>query len=130
MLLLLTSENSMLEKILQEKHITQDSSPYEKLLAYNTYVKKKKANKCNKLPADYNNIKLSLTSRQIQVLKLVALGLSNCRIAKRLNCTESAVKLVIHRSVKYLERVICEDIDRFSLIIIAQQILFLDQLTD
>ena len=115
----------MHQRIAQEQEINcQESSPYEKLLDYNNYIEQKRASKHHKIPVDYNNVQVRLTSRQIKVLKLVAEGLSNTRIAKKLNCRETAVKLVIYRIMKNLEEILYEDIDRYYLVIIAQKFKF------
>ena len=112
----------MHQKIAQEKQATnQDSSPYEKLLDYNNYVEQKKASKHHKVPVNYNSVQVRFTSRQIEILKLVAQGLSNTRIAKKLECKETAVKLIVYRIMKNLEDILYEDIDRYYLVILAQQ---------
>lgn len=115
----------MNQKIVQEQEISYpESSPYEKLLDYNNYIEEKRASKHHKIPVDYNNVQVRFTSRQIEILKLVAQGLSNTRIAKKLNCRETAVKLVIYRITKNLEEILYEDIDRYYLVIIAQKFKF------
>ena len=67
-----------------------------------------------------NNI--TLTEKQINLLRLVAKGFSNIKIARELNKKESAIKLSIHRIMKYLEVILNENIDRFYLIIVAQEL--------
>ncbi len=76
-----------------------------------------------KVRIDYRDTKISLTTKQIEVLGFIALGYSNIRIAKELLIKESTVKLLIYRLTKHLESLLRERIDRFYLIIIAQQIL-------
>ena len=123
MLLLLLTH--MHQRTAQEKQVaSQDSSPYEKLLDYNNYVEQKKASKHSKVPVNYNSVQVRFTSRQIEILKLVAQGLSNTRIAKKLECKETAVKLIVYRIMKNLEDILYEDIDRYYLVIIAQQFKF------
>ncbi|GEM_PF-2164022 len=115
----------MHQRIAQEKQISyQESSPYEKLLDYNNYIEQKRASKHHKIPVDYNNVQVRFTLRQIEILRLVAQGLSNARIAKKLDCKETAVKLVVYRIMKNLEEILYEDIDRYYLVVIAQQFKF------
>ena len=109
---------------MQEITLNKDSSPYEKSLALANYINQKKASKYHKIPLDYNNIQIWFTTRQIEILKLVAQGLSNTKIARKLDCKEVAVKLIVYRIIKQLEAILYEDIDRYYLVIIAQQLKF------
>ncbi len=70
----------------------------------------------------YNGNQLRLTIKQIEILRLVAQGYSNSKIARRLIMKESTLKITIYRLIKYLECVLLEKIDRFYLIIIAQRL--------
>ena len=98
------------------------SSSYELLLDFENYIAKRKKIINQKVKFDYNNIKLELTPKQINVLKLVAKGLSNAKIANELSIRAAAVKLLVYRTIKYLEDNLHEQIDRFSLIILAQKL--------
>ncbi len=70
----------------------------------------------------YNGNQLRLTIKQIEILRLVAQGYSNSKIAKKLIMKESTLKITIYRLIKYLECILLEQIDRFYLIIIAQRL--------
>lgn len=99
---------------------------YELILDYENYLQEKKLLASRKIVFDYKDTKLGFTEKQIEVLKLIAKGFSNIKIAKKLKIRESAVKLLVYRLMKYLETILSESIDRYSLIIIAQE-LDLDQ---
>ena len=75
-----------------------------------------------KIICSYKGVRIALTGKQIEVLKLVAKGFSNSRISQQLKTKEPTLKLQIYRLMKYLESNILENIDRFYLVVIAQQI--------
>lgn len=97
-----------------------ESSLFHRMLDYETYLKQRKLATNQKFILHYKNIQLALTKKQIEVLSLVAKGLSNMKIAKELNLKESTIKILIYRVVKYLEEILYERIDRYYLIIVAQ----------
>lgn len=102
--------------------VIQLSSPFELKLDYDTYLNEKKLASGQRILFDYGENKIALTQKQINVLKLVAKGFSNTKIAQYLSVKEQAVKLLIYRLMKYLEEVLYEKVDRFYLIVIAQQL--------
>lgn len=77
-----------------------------------------------KVVCNYKGISIGVTPKQVEVLKLVAQGFSNTKIAKKLGVKESTIKLLIYRLMKHLERRLYESVDRFYLVIIAQQLDF------
>lgn len=103
------------------------SSSIELLLDFESYIEKRKKSVNQKVSFDYNNRKLELTPKQINVLKLVAKGLSNTKIANELSVQSAAVKLSIYRIIKYLEYNLNERIDRFNLVILAQKLDYKEQ---
>ncbi len=70
----------------------------------------------------YKDLDLLLTFRQMEIISLISMGYSNLKIAKKTKVRESAVKLMIYRLVKYLDRILEEKIDRFYLIVLSQEI--------
>ena len=101
------------------------SSPYQMMLDYRNYLRQKKLNKLSKKEKNicqYKELKLAFTPKQIEVLRLIAEGFSNAKIAQKLGTKENTVKLLIYRLMKSMEGHLHESIDRFSLIIIAQQL--------
>ena len=98
------------------------SSHYQRVLEYENYVRQRKLAVNQKMIFKYDDVKLALTRKQSIVLKLVALGLSNTRIAQELGLKDATVKLVIYRLMKYLQTVLFEPVDRFYLIIVAQKL--------
>lgn len=98
------------------------NSSYELLLDYKNYMKQKKLLTSRKQVFKFKGINVAFTQKQLQILKLVALGFSNARIAKKLQARESAVKLLLYRLIRSLESVLYEEVDRFYLIIIAQNL--------
>ena len=97
-------------------------STFEFMLDYENYLRERRECLNKKLIFHYNNHKLALTHKQVEILKLVAKGFSNSRIAKTLSIKESNVKLLIYRLMKYLENTLFESVDRFHLVIIAQEL--------
>ncbi len=100
----------------------QLSSPLEFKLDYDNYLNERKLATGQRILFNYNEVKIGLTQKQINVLKLVAKGFSNIKIAHCLYVKESAVKLLIYRLMKSLEEDLNESIDRFYLVVIAQQL--------
>lgn len=105
-----------------------ENSGYQRVLEYENYIRQKKLATNQKIIFEYNDMYLGLTQKQINILKLVAKGLSNIKIAEELSLKDATVKLIIYRLTKYLERVLFERIDRFYLIIVAQKLQLDDQL--
>ena len=97
-------------------------SSYQLMINCRNYVKQKNLSQADKIMFRYKDLKLSLTPNQAEVLKLIAKGFSNIKIAQKLSRKESTVKLLIYRLMKYLEEVLYEKVDRFYLIIIAQEL--------
>lgn len=104
--------------------ITQFISAVELQMEFENYSQQRKLKLNKKILFDYRDKKLAFTSKQINVLKLVAKGYSNAKIAETLSAREAAVKLLIYRLIKYMEGILKEGVDRFSLVIIAQQLNF------
>ena len=100
----------------------QDKSSYQLMLDYENYLKERKYFTNQKTIFHYKETKLALTPRQVEVLKLIAMGFSNVTIASILTTKEATIKLFVYRLMKYLEAVLYESIDRFYLVIIAQQL--------
>ena len=95
---------------------------YQLMLDYANYIKQRKLATNQKILFDYRGVKLAFTPKQLTVLNLVAKGFSNCKIAQLLLMKESTVKLLIYRLMKYMEAVLYDKIDRFYIVIIAQQL--------
>ncbi len=112
-------ENSSLENSLSGAQL---SSPLEFQLDYDNYLNEKRLTSGRRILFNYNGNKIALTQKQINVLKLVAKGFSNAKIAQCLSIKEQAIKLLIYRLMKYIEKVLYESVDRFYLIVIAQQL--------
>ncbi len=112
-------EDSLLDDSLNG---VQLSSPFEFQLDYDNYLNEKRLASGRRISFNYNGNKIALTQKQINVLKLVAKGFSNAKIAQCLSVREQAIKLLIYRLIKYMEKVLYESVDRFYLIIIAQQL--------
>ena len=102
----------------------KESFSCEIKLDYEEYLRQRKFLLYQKRLFDFKGNRIALTEKQINILKLVAKGFSNTKIAGELSRKESTVKLSVHRIMKYLELVLDENVDRFYLIIIAQQIGF------
>jgi len=97
---------------------------------YESYLKHKRLWANRKYLLKYRHFRIALTQRQIIVLKLVARGFANSKIAQLLRVNEPAVKLSVHRLIKYFERVLEEKIDRFMFTVIAQQVDFKGELIE
>lgn len=97
-------------------------TPLELRLDYDNYLNERKLAVGQKILFYYDGIKIGLTQKQINVLKLVAKGYSNMKIARCMAVREDSVKLLIYRLMKYLEEVLEENVDRFYLVVIAQQL--------
>ncbi|OGI06431.1 MAG: hypothetical protein A3I68_01380 [Candidatus Melainabacteria bacterium RIFCSPLOWO2_02_FULL_35_15] len=97
-------------------------APLELRLDYDNYLNERKLAVGQKILFYYGGIKIGLTQKQINVLKLVAKGYSNMKIARCMAVREDSVKLLIYRLMKYLEEVLEENVDRFYLVVIAQQL--------
>ena len=97
-------------------------SLYQLTRNYRNYMKQKKLNQWDKTMFRYRNLRLALTANQAEVLRLIAKGFSNIKIAQKLSRKEATVKLLIYRLMKYLEEVLYEKVDRFYLVIIAQEL--------
>ncbi len=100
----------------------KECSSYSLMLEYKNYIARKQQSANLKSTFEYKESKLSFTYKQIEILKLVAKGFSNLKITKKLLLKESTVKLNIYRVMRYIERVLLEKVDRFYLIIIAQNL--------
>lgn len=98
--------------------------PYALVLEYENYIKQRRLLTGQKIEVKYKDQNLAFTKKQIEILKLIAKGLSNPKIAKGLGVKETAIKLLTYRIMKYLENVLKQKLDRFYLIVIAQQINF------
>ncbi|MBI3590552.1 MAG: response regulator transcription factor [Candidatus Melainabacteria bacterium] len=94
----------------------------ELMLDYENYLINRKLATNQKTVFIYDGARVLLTPRQIMVLELVASGFSNSKIARKLGVKVSAMKLLIYRLMRSLERALGENIDRFYLIIIAQRL--------
>lgn len=95
-------------------------SSYQLMINYHNYIKQKQLNFGDKIMFRYKDLRFSLTPNQAEVLRLVAKGFSNMKIAKKLSKKEVTIKLFIYRLMKYLGDVLYESVDRFHLVIIAQ----------
>ena len=113
-------EDSHIENI--TNGIAIASSPLEFRIDYENYLNQRKLTSGRRFLFDYNESTIGFTLKQIKVLKLVSKGYANAKIAQCLGVRESAVKLLIYRMMKYLEEELSEDVDRFYLVIIAQQL--------
>lgn len=102
------------------KNQNQRNPSLQLMIEYRNYLDEKRHLQ-GKMVCNYNGIKVGFTPKQAEILKLVAQGFSNIKIAKKLEARESTIKLSIYRLMKYLEHRLYENIDRFYLIIIAQQ---------
>ncbi len=100
----------------------QLSPPLEFKLDYDNYLNERRLAVGQRILFDYNEHKIGLTRKQIEVLKFVAKGYSNIKIAQCLGARESAIKLLIYRLMKDLEEILEESIDRFYLVVIAQRL--------
>ena len=116
-------EEVAVKETLNEK---RDSLSTGTVFAYGGYVKRKKLFVNRRNVFNYKGVHLYFTQKQINVLRLIAKGFSNSKIAKSLGMRDSAVKLLVYRLMKYLEGVLYENVDRFYLVIIAQQLGFTD----
>ena len=114
-------EKSELEKLFKRKRAR---SSHKLFFYYRNYIRDKKLIANHRIICTHGDLKLAFTQKQFTVLKLVALGFSNVKIAKRLGIKESTTKLLIYRIMKYLESVLYKRIDRFSLVIVAQELDF------
>ena len=112
-------KDSSLENSLNGIHL---NSPLEFKLDYENYVNERKLATGQRILFDYSGVKIGLTRKQIEVLKLVAKGFSNIKIAQCLSVKEASVKLLIYSLMKNLEEVLEENVDRFYLVVIAQQL--------
>ena len=97
-------------------------APLELRLDYDNYLTERKLAVGQKILFYYNGIKIGLTQKQINVLKFVAKGYSNIKIAHCMAVRETSMKLLIYRLMKYLEEALEESVDRFYLVVIAQQL--------
>ena len=82
----------------------------------------KRPPKSEKIILNYKETKMEFTKRQLEVMELVAKGFSNTKISHILKTNESTIKLLIYRIKKYIECITLERIDRFYLVIIAQEL--------
>ena len=112
-------EESSLKRKPKQKH---KNLPQAIMLDYYNYLRKRRKATNQKRVLSYRNEKLSFTTKQIEVLSLVAKGFSNSKIAQKLSLKETTAKLLIYRLMKYIEACLCENVDRFSLIIFAQEL--------
>ena len=112
----------MKEQLIKSFNGKLTESPDELMLDYENYLRNRKLAINQKTVFIYNGAEILLTQRQIMVLQLVAQGFSNSKIARKLGVKVSAMKLLIYRLMRSLERVLCENIDRFYLVIIAQRL--------
>ncbi len=98
------------------------NSPLELRIDYESCLNEKKFASGRRFSFDYDGCKIGFTAKQIKALKFVAKGYSNQKIAHCLGMKESSIKLLIYRIMKYLEKELSENVDRFYLVIIAQQL--------
>ena len=112
-------EDSLMDNSLNGPHLV---SPLEFSLDYDNYLSAKKLHLNQRILFSYNGCTIGLTQKHIEVLRFVAKGFSNVKIAKCLEMRESSVKLLIYRLMRSLEKELNESVDRFYLIIIAQQL--------
>lgn len=108
------------EKEIVFKELDLDTA-YEPELNYENYIQQRKLLIGQKILVKYRDKNLAFTKRQLEMLKLIAMGFSNLRIAKILNAKETTIKLLIYRLMKYIEGILNEKLDRFYLIVIAQE---------
>ena len=111
----------MREQLVKNLQDITEEVPIELKIAYENTLKIKAFKSYQKCLFVYKGKKVALTEKQIKVLRLVSCGFSNSRIAKTLNIKEPTVKILIYRLIKYLEIALDENIDRFYVIIIAQE---------
>ena len=111
-----------LQTVIKSEHSSQKIQPHPEEVEYESYLNSKKPFSYQKKLLGLNGYDVFLTQKQIDILKFVAKGFSNGRIAKELRKKESAIKLSIYRTMKYLEIILDKNVDRFSLIIIAQEL--------
>lgn len=100
----------------------QFGSSYPLVLDYENCLRERRLTANEKIIFDYKDTEIGFTQKQIEVLRLIAKGFSNIKIAKILRMKEAAIKLSVYRLMKYLEVTLEEKIDRYSLIIIAQEL--------
>lgn len=119
-----------MSKVFSKKAVADEekAASYELLLEYKNYLKQRRLLTNKKVLLDYKGTKIALTKKQIALLGLVAKGFSNTKIAQELLAKTSAIKQAIYRLTRYLEKNLYEHVDRFSLIIHAQQMDLNDQL--
>lgn len=113
-------EKQTIENILRRKRMGSFNSL---VLEYKNYIKQKKINLNQRTILNCNGTKLALTLKQIQVLQLIAKGFSNSKIASKLGIKETTIKLLVYRLMRCLENILQENVDRFYLVIIAQQLI-------
>lgn len=113
-----------MQKLVQKKfeNKSTNKNSYELMLEYANYIKQRKLFTNKKFLFDYKGNKIPLTKKQISVLKLIGKGYSNIKIAKELLKKENSVKLFVYRLIIYFEKILNEQVDRFSIIIIAQDL--------
>ena len=120
----LTIQKSIMEEQLLKVEIKRKEicPSYEFMLDYENYLETKNITSKQKTVVFYNGIKLAFTARQFEILKFISMGYSNNKIAKRLNMKSAAMRLSVYRLMKYFEHKLCGNVDRFYLVIIAQEL--------
>ena len=108
-----------LKKVLRKRRA---NSAYQLMLEYKNYMRQRKFAWHQKYVFSFRDINIGLTKKQIEVLRFVGKGFSNAKIAQELSKKEATVKLLIYRLMKYLEKILYEPVDRFYLVIIAQEL--------
>ena len=106
------------EKLKKHKKV---NLTHQMMLDYQNYLKQRKLLKNKKTVFLYKETQLAFTPKQIKILKFIAKGFSNIKIAQSLMMKEPTIKILVYRLMKYLEGVLCEHVDRYHLIIIAQE---------
>ena len=109
-----------------QEQIVQDVCQRE--IEYQNYFSYRNTLANQKIVLSYKDSNLEFTQKQIEILKLIAKGFSNAKIANHLLKKEATVKLLVYRLMKYLENVLNEKVDRFYLVIIAQELILKQEL--
>lgn len=112
-------EERTLRRVFKRRHAC---SAYQLRLAYKNYLKIRKLKTHEKVMFYYRGVELGFTQKQLEVLKLISRGFSNVKIAQKFKVKVATVKLLVYRLMRYLERILGGNIDRFYLVILAQEL--------
>lgn len=107
---------------MNEHNYKNQRSPFELLIDYDNYIKKKRFATNKKSLFKFKDEYVAVTRKQIEILNLIAKGFSNSKIAKELNKSDNSVKLSVYRLIEYFERTLNIKLDRYLIIIVAQNL--------